>query len=263
MTVDEQYLADALRDGIAVKRELSMDALGVPDVSLQARVVHLDEAHVERLRESLREMGALRPVVVFRCEGNGRLWVADGFHRHEAYRREKLTAIPAYLVEGGHREALKFSTMCNRTCCLARSMDDMRKAAEMLFADEEWSRKSDSLIGEHIGISHTSINRWRSDFYLKTGRKPPEAMVTKQGRVCGRKKVHDAARDRMEKRISHRPRVPKPMEFDRSRYLPHGRAIIICESPPALKPWNVARQLGVVFMTPEEVIEALKETHPC
>jgi len=208
---DEAYIRDALRDGQAKRIAISMKDLGAPDVSLQARVLNLHSVHVERLRESLRDSGSLRPVVVFRQEGGRLLWLADGFHRHEAYRLEKIATIPCYLVEGGFREALKFATMCNRDNCLKRTIEDERRAAFMLFANPEWWIKSGRIIGDHIGVSPSVVDKWRTEYSVENDVDPPDEIVAKNG------KRYSRARSRKG--------VPKPDNRGRYRRCVGGKMV--------------------------------------
>lgn len=163
MFPDEAYLAEALRDGRAIRTEISMKALGKPDTRLQAREKHLDLGHVHMLHEILNREGQLAPTVVFKDKA-GKLWMADGFHRHEAYRRAGLRMIPAYQVEGEYRDAIEYATMCNRRLCLARRPEDIRKAIEILLADEVWFLRADGWIADHVGCSQGPVSRTRHRF---------------------------------------------------------------------------------------------------
>lgn len=183
LTPDEIYLQDALRSGKAIKTEISMKALGKPDVGLQARVNHLDMTHVHRLGMSLENQGFLAPVVVFR-DAQGKLWLADGHHRHECYRKAGKAAIPAYQIDGDRREALEFATMCNRENCLGRTREDQRKAAFMLFACDEWFCKSNSLIARHIGVAAETLSRWRHGYCVEHNVVPPEDRIDSKGRIA-------------------------------------------------------------------------------
>lgn len=142
LTPDEVFLEEALRSGKAIKTEISMKALGKPDVQFQARVIHLDMTHVHRLSMNLENQGFLAHVVVFR-DTKGKLCLADGFHRHECYRKAGKAAIPAYQVTGDRNEAIEFAAMCNRQNCLGRTKDDERKAIKMLLnvPATEWLQK--------------------------------------------------------------------------------------------------------------------------
>ncbi len=256
ITPDEQLLQDALRDGWAVKKDISMNLLGEPDTKLQARVVHLNEGHVARLREVLQESGRLRSIVVFRESSSRKLWLADGFHRHEAYRLEGKTMIPAFVLEGGYRSALKFATMCNRGNCLGRTREDERKAAFMLFSDPEWSNKSNGLIGENIGKSSKTIDKWRLEFCRENKVEVPSIVETKKGYTLKR------STDQLEgskKKVSELRRRGLLVIGDVDRYIPNGHAIVICRDRPSCSALDVAKLIGAEFMTPEELVENLKE----
>ena len=168
LTPDEIFLQDALRSGRAIKTEISMK-LGEPDLSLQARENHLDMTHVHRLSAILESQGLSSPVIVFR-DKKGRLWLADGFHRHECYKKASKEAIPAYQIEGEKLEAIEYATMCNRHTCLGKTRDDIRKAIRMLLATPEWFDRSDSWIASKVGsTTETMVYGLRRRFCEETG----------------------------------------------------------------------------------------------
>jgi ParB-like chromosome segregation protein Spo0J len=68
-----------------------------PTIQVRAR---LDEDTIEHYRGVLEQ---LPPVLVFDIDG--RLWLADGFHRLAAYRREGRATLPAIVRRGTRQEA--------------------------------------------------------------------------------------------------------------------------------------------------------------
>ncbi len=303
LTPDERYLRQAFQDGAAIKRDVPMDVLGTPDVNLQARVQHLNSTHVERLRESLREIGSLKPIVVFRQHYGPGLLLADGFHRHEAYRLENYESIPCYVVEGEFREALKFATMCNRENCLGRTKEDEKKAVFMLQSDEEWRNKSSSYIADHVGICRKTCKAWRLEYCQENNVQPPDEIVYSDGRVrpstikrapsrkrlvlgdirpvktrldtfCGMAIPLDnspwsglgsalKAKDTIVVvgNITTRASLREPIAraiLNRVKHCPNGRAVVVCYNPPECAALEIARRLGIEFLTPEELGESLK-----
>jgi hypothetical protein len=175
MLPEEKFIQDALRDGRAFRTEISLKAIGKPDVRFQARVDPLDLDHVSRLGRILEEQGALHPIVVFYNPKTKKYLVADGFHRHDTYRRAKKDAIPAYQIEGDERDALEYCTMCNRLAMKGRTKEDVKKAVEMLLGDETWWGRSDPWIAAHIGCSHTLVRQTRAKS-IADGKDEPETV---------------------------------------------------------------------------------------
>lgn len=67
----------------------------VIDQRAQTRADGLDEAHVAQMVDDLKD---LPPMLV--VDVNGRLMLADGFHRHAAYRRAKMLRVPVAVIAG-------------------------------------------------------------------------------------------------------------------------------------------------------------------
>jgi hypothetical protein len=185
---DEVYIQDALKSGKAkLVERLSMKALGTPDVNFQARVKHLDMDHVHRLDEILKRDGKLSPIVVFMSIVGSivRYIVADGFHRHEVYQRKGSPTIRAYVIEVKdeeiEHEARLFAAMCNQVTLLNRKPEDIRKAVEMLFADPECWNWSDTVIGNHCGLSSQTMRIYRLEYVSKNNTNIPDKVKTSKG----------------------------------------------------------------------------------
>jgi hypothetical protein len=187
---DEVYLQEALKDGRATIMEVSMKALGTPDVAFQARVKHLDMDHVHRLSLIHDAEGRLSPVVIFRATAGRkqRMILADGFHRHEVYLKKKLPAIRAYVVDVAmdrvEHEARLFSAMCNQNLSLGRTKEDIRKAVELLFVDRDCWQWTDTRIAKHCGSNRGSVTNWRLAYKERTGTELPETVMNASGDQC-------------------------------------------------------------------------------
>lgn len=193
LTPDEQFIQEVLRSGRATRQDVSLKAIGIPDVSLQARVVHLDMDHCSRLERSVLDQGEhgdLAPVVLFRAsnpQAKVKLFLADGHHRHHVYvnmLRPKRHSIPAYVIDSDapEQEALEFATMCNREMCLGRSQEDITKAVEMLLMTELWRGRADTVIAHHVGCSNAKVTNIRSRLNLKMGWTAPEVVFRSDGK---------------------------------------------------------------------------------
>lgn len=190
MTPDEQFIQEALRCGRATKQDVSLRAIGTPDVSLQARVEHLDLDHCSRLERAAMTQGDLAPIVLFRDARHGvkspKYHLADGHHRHHVYTNmlvPRRSSIPAWVIDSDdpHREALEFATMCNREMCLGRTDADITRAIEMLLMDEKWWKSSDGMISRHVGASMGKVTAIRSRLSRESHRPLPVKVLSSDG----------------------------------------------------------------------------------
>lgn len=102
----------------------------------------------------------LPPVDVF--DDGSENWLADGFHRCEAFESSGATEIPCVVRKGTRRDAVLFAVGANTKHGLPRSNADKRRAVEMLLADEEWRSKSDRWIAEACGVGNQLVGHVRS-----------------------------------------------------------------------------------------------------
>lgn len=118
------------------------------------------------------------PVVVFH-DGSA-YWLADGFHRYEAYAQAGMNEIPADLRQGTQRDAVLFSVGANASHGLRRTNDDKRRAVMVLLNDPEWSAWSDREIARQCGVSHPFVAALRASL---TGNitSEPRSYTTKHG----------------------------------------------------------------------------------
>jgi hypothetical protein len=192
LTPDEEFLQNALRNGRAKKQDISMKAIGTPDVNLQARVKHLDIDHCRRLEKQLNEStDNLSPIILFFDEKKDRYYLADGHHRHHVYNGLKRVFIPAYVITSDRAqiEALEFATMCNREMCLGRTMEDKKKAVRMLLETELWWKRSDRWIGKHVGVGPQLCAQIRSTLSKEKNIKIPEEVENLSG-IKTKKRTH-------------------------------------------------------------------------
>jgi hypothetical protein len=140
---------------------------------LQARV-RLDPETVDAYVEALERGVRFPPLVVFypRPE-EGRppdefewYFLADGFHRLEAYKRvgRKLVEVEVHQVDGdARRSALLYAVGANDTHGLRRTNADKRHAVKMLLEDPEWENWADRKIGRQVGVTHPFVASIRAE----------------------------------------------------------------------------------------------------
>lgn len=90
-------------------------------------------------------------------------WLADGFHRVEAYRRRGVQAVEARVYNGTEREALLHAMQANLRHGLRVTRADKRHAVQMLLQDPEWSTWSDREIGKRCGVDGKTVAAIRKD----------------------------------------------------------------------------------------------------
>lgn len=98
------------------------------------------------------EGGAQFPPVVLFYDGDA-YWLADGFHRYEAYARAGVNDVPAEIRQGTQRDAILFSVGANAAHGLRRTNEDKRRAVMVLLNDLEWSKWSNREIARQCSVS--------------------------------------------------------------------------------------------------------------
>lgn len=187
---EELFLEEATRAGRCIKTRISMRALGKPDTRFQARVEHLDKTHVSRLEQQLLpgddgKKGDTFPVVVFCDPEKTRYVLADGFHRHDAYRNANRDDIPASQVtsDNPEQEALEFCVMCNRLAVKTRTKEDIRKAVAMMIENEKTRIWGNTTIARHVKCSIGLVASVRVELKTKNGVDIPDFCVSASGKT--------------------------------------------------------------------------------
>lgn len=156
-----------------VKRETShipLDEVAI-DYDLQART-GVDDATVGEYAAAIEEGEEFPDVVLFEDE-DGKLWLADGFHRFLAYRKVGKETINADVRLGSRRDAILYSLSANARHGLQRSDADKRKAVQTLLDDAEWSQWSAREIAKAARVSRHLVSRLRET--------PPVVSYTRSG----------------------------------------------------------------------------------
>ena len=118
----------------------------------------------------------LPPLVVFNDGVD--MWLADGFHRWHASRKALMSKINADVREGTREDAQWHAIAANQTHGIRRTNADKRRSVMMgLSIHPEWS---DSMISDHIGVSHELVRTTRGS--LADSASQPTLRVTKGGR---------------------------------------------------------------------------------
>lgn len=133
-------------------REIPLDDLVLdPNLNLRDR---LDDFTVERYADS---WDRLPPITVYSIEG--RLLVADGFHRHAAAVMLGKRTIRAEIIEGSFTDALDFVSSVNLFHGLPLTRAERRRAVEVkLKLHHDWS---DRRMAEELAVSRELVAKIR------------------------------------------------------------------------------------------------------
>lgn len=199
----------------------------IKDSDLQMRVAMNEQAvadYADVIRNTpLGEAVPLPPVVLFRDKK--KLYLVDGFHRHEGHVRAGAAEIQALIMDGTKRDAILYSVGANSDHGLRRTNDDKRKAVVTLLSDKEWSTWSDRDIARRASVSHTFVAGLRSQFDVTGNVASEKTYTTKHGTEAvmktaniGKSPAINAAADRAEaKADERRRREEKQAENDKAR----------------------------------------------
>jgi transcriptional regulator with XRE-family HTH domain len=118
----------------------------------------LNQDTVTKYAAELFEGESLHPVDVFY---DGReYWLADGFHRFNAYVKADRKTIPCIIHKGSRRDAQLFS-LSKQQHKLERTAHDKERGIEMMLFDDEWTTWPDERIAETVGVSSGTVTQIR------------------------------------------------------------------------------------------------------
>lgn len=120
----------------------------------QARAEGIDGAVLGEYVEAIERGDTLPPVGVLRGE-KGALFLWDGYHRVEAYKRLGRETISAMVEEGTVEEGTWRAAAANKANGLRRTNADKRRAVEM--ALKVRPEMSDRSIADHCGVHHQLV----------------------------------------------------------------------------------------------------------
>lgn len=165
--------------------------------------VELDEDVVADYAEKMASGEKMPPLVVF--HDGSHYWLADGFHRLLAAKRNESKAIACDVQTGTKRDAILYAVGANAQHGLPRTNADKRRAVEMLLNDPEWSQWSDREIARRANVHHVSVGNWRRDLSGEDHQIPEDRKVQRNGTVYTQRTENIGKR-------THAPvdRVPDP-----------------------------------------------------
>lgn len=125
------------------------------------------QSRVELDQEAIREYAILMqdgqdfPPLLVVFDGAS-YWLVDGFHRRWAAVKAKLTKFKCEVVSGTRDDArwMSYGVNCNHG--LRRSNEDKKRAVISALKHANGVKKSDRQIADHVGVSHTFVNKNRA-----------------------------------------------------------------------------------------------------
>lgn len=150
------------------------------DGNTQPRSRVYDET-VTAYTEALLDGAKFPPVDVF-FDGK-HYWLADGFHRYHAHRRNKHNTIDATIHKGTKRDAFIFSRGANAEHGMPRTNEEKRAVVISLLEDPEFysedqaeeDKPKDRLIARICKVSNMTVGRIRKQLALNKKQSLPPA----------------------------------------------------------------------------------------
>jgi predicted RNase H-like nuclease (RuvC/YqgF family) len=154
--------------------ELELTSIRV-DGGTQSRL-ELSQEVVNEYAEHMAEGDVFPAVIVFQDGAN--YWLADGFHRYFATKKNKGKTINADVQVGTQEEAILFSFTANSNRGLRMTSADKRNIVIRMLTNKTWGGWTDAAIARHVGITGMTVGRIRKG--LNKTEKPKKENVPKE-----------------------------------------------------------------------------------
>ena len=224
------------------------------DTDVQCREALRSET-VGEYREAAQAGAKFPPLVVFY---DGKVyWVADGFHRGQAFREAGLEKVPVDIRTGTKRDAILYAVGANASHGLRRTNADKRRAVETLLRDSEWCQWSDREIARRVGVSNNFVSTLRPQSLSSDDNAPQQARKTSDGRLYPAKRKPAEAKPAPK---AEREEPPVGLDDDEREDLDAGEEDFGGEktepmfSKEGVKPKPIADYQLVNTDTPEKII---------
>jgi hypothetical protein len=156
--------------------EISLEAINIYG-GTQARAQTNDDA-IESYAEAMAG-GVIFPPIALYFDGTA-YWLADGFHRYLAAKRNQSATIKAEVQPGGRTDALKHALGANVTNGVHRNSADKRNAVEI--ALEEWPDRANPVIAEICHVSVEFVRTTRVQLTKSGHLTPAETVIGRDGK---------------------------------------------------------------------------------
>ena len=155
-------------------KSVPIDAINITG-GTQSRL-KIDEDYVEEILGKMKEDTEYLPVTVF-FDGK-EYWLADGFHRYHATRKNGKASIKCNVTNGLLRDAILYSKSANNRHGLPPTLQDKLHNVKEMIEDFEWGGWSNREIGRICDVSHVTVAK------MRVGKVPEKVkFVNKDGEV--------------------------------------------------------------------------------
>jgi uncharacterized ParB-like nuclease family protein len=130
----------------------------IADKRYQPRV-EMDSSIVAEYAEQMAAGDVFPPIRVIRLASDGKLYIADGFHRYYAAKKLKHQTIAAEIVKdnGTHTDILLECVKANNTHGLRRTNEDKHRAIEMILSEPAFAKLGNRRISELALVSKSMV----------------------------------------------------------------------------------------------------------
>lgn len=157
-------------------QDLTLESIDVYG-GTQTRVKTDDEA-IASYAQEMKEGTVFPPITVF-FDG-ATYWLADGFHRYLAAKRNGQATVRAEVQSGGRSDALRYALGANSTNGVYRNNADKRNAVEI--ALEEWPDLANPVLAEICKVSVELVRRCRQEMVQSQRITPPNTVTGRDGK---------------------------------------------------------------------------------
>ena len=163
---------------VIATKTLPMDVIRI-DGGTQNRDLSIE--WVESIARDMEDGDVIKNPVVF-FDGK-EYWLADGFHRYHALKKNRKASMECNIVNGTVRDAILYSYGANGSHGLQMTNEDKWHIVSEMLADFEWGEWSDREIARKCCVSHVFVGKVRAT--VNGGKKEEERKYkTASGKVA-------------------------------------------------------------------------------
>lgn len=161
----------------------------IADKRYQPRV-EMDKAIVTEYAKQMAGGDVFPPIRVIRLASDGKLYIADGFHRYYAAKKlnRKTIAVEIVKDKGTHTDILLECVKANNTHGLRRTNEDKQRAIEMILSEPAFAKLGNKKISVLALVSKSMVIDFKRRAageltrYEKEGKQAKKGVGTTQGK---------------------------------------------------------------------------------
>lgn len=161
----------------------------IADKRYQPRV-EMDNSIIAEYAEQMAAGDVFPPIRVIRMASDGKLYIADGFHRYYAAKKLRRQTIAVEIVKdnGTHTDILLECVKANNTHGLRRTNEDKHRAIEMILSEPAFAKLGNKKISVLALVSKSMVIDFKRRMageltrYEKEGKQAKKGVGTTQGK---------------------------------------------------------------------------------